>query len=428
PSGKSSAPSAAQEPAAPQPQQTRPITLPTAPPVITPSSAAAVRQRATAAQPTSAQPTTSQITSAQLPSAQPPSAQPAAEGPVVPAHVAAAAVPRSPVQTANIAAVLAEAVASKEPVKILAALHVPATQITLAAARVITNAATQVQSALQNLEQVLSQVHSSDARIATLQTLTTFISHLEPRSAPTLSAQLSAFISNVLGGAENKMAQLLQALGARSEPVPGAPLSGEHVASIAPAHTPIIAEARAAERQMAISQDLKSTLLSLIANPPPGGSPQLAQAVNDSLVALTAMQFNTLIANQQDPSTLAMSVPLVFYDGGQASNIRVSRDAPNKKSQRLDADNFHIAFVLDTHALGTVAIDLETVGRAVKVAVKTNRASAVDRFNSSLGDLRARLEHLRYNVTSTGADMVSAEVSQAEPAAAIQTSNVDLQA
>jgi len=122
-----------------------------------------------------------------------------------------------------------------------------------------------------------------------------------------------------------------------------------------------------------------------------------------------------------------LSVPLVFYDGGQASNIRVSRDAPNKKSQRLDADNFHIAFVLDTQALGTVAIDLETVGRAVKVAVKTDRASAVDRFNSSLGDLRARLEHLRYNVTSTGADMVSAPVAQAEPPP-IKTSKVDLQA
>ncbi|MBC5816438.1 MAG: hypothetical protein GIW97_07845 [Candidatus Eremiobacteraeota bacterium] len=401
------------------PQQSRPINLPAAPPVITRSAAAVVQQRATAAQPTAAQPTTEQPTAA----------QPAAEQTIAEkVPVTAAAVQRAPARAANTATILADALASKEPVKILAALRVPATPITLAAARVVTNASTQVQTALQNLEQMLSQVHSSDARVATLQNITTFISHLEPRSAPTLSAQLSAFISNVLGGAENKMAQLLQALAPRAQAVPQAPLSVEHVASGAPAHVPIVAEARAAERQMAISQDLKSTLLSLIANPPTGGSPQLTQAVNESLIALTAMQFNTLIANQQDPSALAMSVPLVFYDGGQASNIRVSRDAPNKKSQRLDADNFHIAFVLDTHALGTVAIDLETVGRAVKVAVKTDRASAVDRFNSSLGDLRARLEHLRYNMTSTGADMVSAQVAQAEPAAPVKTSNVDLQA
>jgi len=136
--------------------------------------------------------------------------------------------------------------------------------------------------------------------------------HLEPRNAPALSAQLSAFIGNVLGGAESKMSQLLQAFAARTQAVPGAPLSGEHLASSAPAHVPIVAQARAAERQMAISQDLKSTLLSLIANPPAGGSPQLTQAINESLIALTAMQFNTLIANQQDPGTVAMSVPLVF--------------------------------------------------------------------------------------------------------------------
>lgn len=392
--------------------QTR-LNLPTAPPIITrstasPGQAAAVQSnltsRAGGARPAAPAPPAASLASAQAP--------PAAN------H-------------------LADAVASKEPVRILAALRIPATPITLAAARIVTTATQQVQNALQNLEQVLSQTRSGDARIATLQNLTSFVSTLEPRNAQTLSAQLAAFVGNVLGGAERKISQLLEAVlvrGAQNSAAPtGAPIPAGTAlgatATLPPAHVPIIAEARAAERQMAISQDLKSTVLSLIANPPAGGSPRLAQALNQSLTALTAMQFNTLIANQQDPTTLALSIPLTFYNGGEASNIRVSRDAPNKKSQRLDADNFHIAFVLDTQALGTVAIDLETVGRAVKVAVKTDRASAVEKFSSSLGDLRARLEHLRYTVTSTGAERIGSTSPGATQAPVpAQRANVDLQA
>ena len=452
-------PSPQQAPAAtsaPSQPQTRPINLPVAPPLITRSSAAsphvsqaqtrtvppaaqapaqstgAAPAQAASAQAASAQAVTRQsipvqATRAQAATPQATSAQSHSSGPVASRDAV-------PARALPIAAQLADAVASKEPVRILAALRVPATPVTLAAARVVTTAATQVQSALQNLEQVLSRVQSSDARVATLTTLTSFISNLQPRDAPVLAAQLSAFAGNVVAGAESKLSQLLHALSRRdvqsatpaTPETPAVPV--QHDAGTAPAHVPVLAQARAAERQMALTQDLKSTLLSLAASPPAGGSPQLMQAVNESLVALTAMQFNSLIATQQDPSTIAMSVPLVFYDGGHASNIRVSRDNPDKKSQRLDADNFHIAFVLDTQALGTVAIDLETVGRAVSVAVKTDRASAVERFKHSLGDLRARLEHLRYSVKSTGADMVSAPATENAPAAASKTPNVDLQA
>lgn len=348
---------------------------------------------------------------------------------------------------------LEAAVAAREPVRLLAALRIPATPVTLAAARAVSGAAQQVSAALQNLERVLAQPSPADARLSTLQTLTSFVAHLDPRNEQTFPAQLSAFASNVLDGAESKLAQLLSALSARGTRGTHAPAAVPHDegaphqapapassprpdAPVLPAleRAPVLAQARAAERQMALSHDLKSTLLSLVANPPNGTSAQLSQALHDTLTALTAMQFNTLIANQTDPANVTLTIPVMFYDGGQAANIRVSRDAPDKR-EPLDADNFHIAFVLDTASLGTLAIDLETVGRSVKVAVRTDRASAVDRIKTSLPDLTARLEHLRYRVTSAGADAIAAPQPSAETAPASpppplleKPANLDLQA
>lgn len=352
---------------------------------------------------------------------------------------------------------LEAAVASKDPVRLLAALRIPATPVTLAAARAVNGAAQQITTALQSLERALSQPLPADARLSTLQTLTSFVAHLDPRNPQTFPAQISAFVSNVLDGAEGKLAQLLAALtsraahtaqhpgqglqtpqAAQAESAPGAPAAGGAQTAaqaaanqIASAHTPIVAQARAAERQMALSQDLKATVLSLVANPPAGASAQLTQALTDTLTALTAMQFNTIVANQTDPANLVLNIPVMFYDGGQAANIRVQRDAP-KKREALDADNFHIAFVLDTASLGTVAIDLETVGRAVKIAVKTDRATALDRIQTSLPDLTARLEQLRYRISSAGAGMVAAPAQHVEPApeAAVpqKPANLDLQA
>ena len=386
--------------------------------------------------------------------------------PVMPGVVARATAPAAPVQPAlqsraaaapSAAAQIAAAVASKEPVRILAALRVPATPVTLAAARLVGNATSQIATALQNLDRVLAQTQSADERLSTLQTMTGFIAKLDPRSEPAFAAQISSFVGNVVDGAETKLSQLLQALLQRGvhrsagtvpvaqgvageadapvqQPATGtaAPAAAQAGSALAPAHAPILAQARAAERQIAMTHDLKATLLSLVANPPAGQTPLLAQAMHDSLSALTAMQFNSLIAAQTDPQTIAFSIPVMFYEGGQAANIRISRESPKNK-QRLDGDNFHIAFVLDTASLGTVAIDLETSGRSVKVNVKTDRASAVDRFTSSLGDLSARLEHLRYHVASTAAAMIGAA---AAPAAAVpqhtmqltKTTNVDLQA
>lgn len=347
---------------------------------------------------------------------------------------------------------LTAAAAAKDPVRLLAALRIPATPVTLAAARAAGSATQLVSSALQNLERVLAQSAPADARISTLQTVTSFIAHLDPRNGPAFAAQVSAFASNVLDGAEGKLAQLLAALGARgaraahANPAPAtaqdaaaprsAPAAGAPAVAVpaqgAPAHVAILAQARAAERELALTQDLKSTVLSLLANPPAGTSAQLTQALGDTLTALTAMQMNALVGNQTDPSSLVLTIPVMFYEGGQAANIRVQRDAP-KKRERLDADNFHIAFVLDTASLGTVAIDLETVGRTVKVGVKTDRASAVGRLQTSLPDLTARLEQLRYRVSSAAAEMAlspkDAQLAAAAVAPAPQPStNLDLQA
>ena len=346
---------------------------------------------------------------------------------------------------------LTAAAAAKDPVRLLAALRIPATPVTLAAARAAGSATQLVSSALQNLERVLAQSAPADARISTLQTVTSFIAHLDPRNGPAFAAQLSAFASNVLDGAEGKLAQLLLALAARgaraahANPAPAtaqdaaaprsAPAAGAPAVAVpaqgAPAHVAILAQARAAERELALTQDLKSTVLSLLANPPAGTSAQLTQALGDTLTALTAMQMNALVGNQTDPSSLVLTIPVMFYEGGQAANIRVQRDAP-KKRERLDADNFHIAFVLDTASLGTVAIDLETVGRTVKVGVKTDRASAVGRLQTSLPDLTARLEQLRYRVSSAAAEMAlspkDAQLAAAAAPAPQPSTNLDLQA
>ena len=350
---------------------------------------------------------------------------------VRPAQPANPANPARPTASSGLSAALA----SKDPARILAVLRVPATTVTLAAARLVSTGNVQVQGALQNLAHVLEQTAPGDPRVATVQTVAAFLTRLDPRNVATLTAQISSFVTNVLQGAERKVATLLKALAPREEQSAPVALSGTnlpaHIRTPASAHAPIVVQALAAERQAALTQDLKSVLLSLLANPPMAATAQTTQAVNAALTVLTAMQFNSLIATQQDPGTIALSIPMMFFDGGQSANVRISRDAPKDRSKRMDADNFHIAFVLDTQALGTVSIDLETVGRAVKVGVKTDRAAALDPFNTSLAELAERLEHLRYKVTSSGAEMLGAPQAPVVPDPIpdrAQTSNVDLQA
>jgi hypothetical protein len=70
-----------------------------------------------------------------------------------------------------------------------------------------------------------------------------------------------------------------------------------------------------------------------------------------------------------------------------------------------------------------VAIDLQTVGRAVSIDVKTQATPAADRFRATLGDLRSRLEQLHYRVAAIGAGVAppSAEKTpKSEPLAPVE--------
>ena len=134
--------------------------------------------------------------------------------------------------------------------------------------------------------------------------------------------------------------------------------------------------------------DVKAAILSMIAAPARCDSPAILGALRDTLTATTALQLNVLNAQASNPKAITIPLPAYFYPGGEPASLHISRDAPNSKN-KLDADNFHIAFVLDTKSLGTVAIDVQTVGRAVSVDVKTQATLAADRFRSTLGDLRS---------------------------------------
>ena len=59
--------------------------------------------------------------------------------------------------------------------------------------------------------------------------------------------------------------------------------------------------------------------------------------------------------------------------------------------------------MLDTKNLGTVTVDLQTVGRAFSLAVKTENETRAKRFGDALGRLTDRLETLRYRVNSAEA-------------------------
>jgi hypothetical protein len=262
---------------------------------------------------------------------------------------------------------------------------------------------------LTRLEAALPQ-DARDARIATLRTLIGFTAKLDPSNTETLRAQISAYVSNVVEGVESKLAQLLQA----------------HTDSDTVQH----AQARVAERSAAISHDLKSVVLSLLREPPGERTPAMTQALTETLITLTGVQVNTLTSNQQSPGTIAFALPVYYHEGGKAAQIRISPDAKSRAA-KMDGDNFHVSSVLDTAHLGTVAIDLQTTGRTVKVDVKTEHQRAAERFSDTLSSLRSRLEDLRYRVASAAAKAVR-EVPRTAPknarAGKANDTGLDLQA
>ena len=128
--------------------------------------------------------------------------------------------------------------------------------------------------------------------------------------------------------------------------------------------------------------------------------------------------------------------------GYAQARIAIDRDAPDSTPhQALDGDNFHIAFVLDTKNLGTVTVDLQTVGRAFSLAVRTENEKSAKTFGEHLPRLTDRLETLRYRVNSaeagvaprgTAAGSAAPPVSSAAADAAVDetdaTSDVNVRA
>jgi hypothetical protein len=285
---------------------------------------------------------------------------------------------------------------------LLNAVRVPQNAVTLAAARIAKDAVARLPQVFERLETALETV-VSDSRAATLRTLVAFTARLDPQNAEAFAHQISSFVSNVLEGAEAKAAQLVRALSA-----PQAPLAQE----------------KAAERSIAIEHDVKSLVLSMISRPPANTSPQLERALHDALVTLTGAQLQTLSANADGEQGIVMTLPLFFRENGQPSQVRISREQ-TRHGERLDAENFHIAFVLDTQSLGTVAIDMQTVGRTVAVNVKTQRRSAVAPFQASLADLRGRLERLRYRIGSMTASPVTPTAPAANAGASAEPRTLD---
>jgi hypothetical protein len=316
------------------------------------------------------------------------------------------------------------------------------------------DAAAHLTSSYGRLDEALAKSNSSDPRIATLRTLLAFVGKIDPRNARVLPEQLAAFVSHVVDGTENKLGQIVRALAqsaagpetatgtppqnasfANAAPAPLSPSgSAAHVlaAANAPLDPPPDVSAHVAERLVAMDHDVKAALLSLVQSPPRDMAAPVMQALSSALGATTALQLNVLSAQSSDPNAMSIPLPLYFFEGGKPAQLRIDRDAP-QSGERMDADNFHVSFVLDTKTMGTVAIDLRTVGRAVTLNVKTERTSAADRFRGTLSDIRGRLEALRYRVAAMAADVAAPKAPLKEvPAQAVQrvvkTSNVDARA
>ncbi len=312
---------------------------------------------------------------------------------------------------------------------LLARLGVPVSATTLAAARIVENATQSLTSAFEKLDAILAR-QAPNETLVSLRSLLSFVGRLDLRNTTALPEQIAAYVSNVVTGAESKLAQIVRAWSASADLNGGTSLPFAEQASQT-AEAPAALAARAAERGIALQHDVKTALLALSANPPQGSPPQVAAALRDALSATTAVQLNALQQQMNEPNAITIALPAYYHQNGAPARLRIAKDAPDGKN-RLDADNFHIAFVLDTASLGTVAIDLQTAGRSVSVDVKTETPRAADRFRSSLGDLRGRLEDLHYRVASIGAAIAPRGTGALAPAPAPTAkrsdSNVDAQA
>jgi hypothetical protein len=306
-----------------------------------------------------------------------------------------------------------------DPAALVRALNLPVTPTNIASARLALDTPQRLPAALATLESALPQ--SDDPRVATLRTLTAWLGKIEP-SSPQLASQISAFVDHVVGGNEPKLAQLLTAQLAAAEPEaapPAAATAANEAATAAAtplpvpvpaASLPVLALAQIAERGAALTFDLKTQLFSVINAPPPGAEEagELVPAAASALTAVTAVQMNAAQAMNATPQTMSFTLPMWLGSSYAQARIAIDRDAPEQGGSRaLDGSNFHIAFVLDTKHLGTVTVDLQTVGRAFSLAVKAESELSAKRFGDSLDRLTGRLETLRYRVNSAEATVAA---------------------
>ena len=312
-----------------------------------------------------------------------------------------------------------------DPTALLRTLRIPVSPTSLTFAKLVTREPEQVAPALRALESSLPNV--DDSRIQTLRTLAAFVGQLDPK-APTFTTQVASFISHVVEGPEAKLAALLAPPAPEVAPQPTAaqpptpqqapsqPAGGASAQPVAPQSAPAATQVppivpvdpsagavHAAERVAAASHDLKTQLLALLATPG-GTAATLGDAgtavAQNALTAVVVNQLSTLAAQQ--PGAWMFTIPIVVDRELYPAKVRVDRDKGDGQDP-LTGDDFHIAFILETPRLGTVAIDMRAVGRSVSVSVKTEREGAVSSFKGALAQLGERLASMRYNVKSLDA-------------------------
>jgi hypothetical protein len=302
------------------------------------------------------------------------------------------AAPGAPVAQANTATPVAAAASAaragtaSDSATLLRALNVPATPRELAAANLVQQNSVRIATSLAHLDDVLRKTavdgsaddhNTVQARpLPSLRAIAGFLRSLDAQS-PELATQLAAYADHVLGGREAKLAAIFQSLAASDGP------AGHSAAPLALTH------------------DLKTLLLQALASRNEKGD-AAHTAIREALTAVSAAQLASLTDKASDPGTVAFSIPL--HSDGQTHTVRlrVRRDPP-QGARKLDGDNFHIAFVLDTEHLGTIAIDIESVGRTLRMLARAERQAAASRIEQSLPALCEQFRKMRYEVAAASA-------------------------
>lgn len=364
--------------------------------------------------------------------------------PGAPAQIRPAANPAAGANAARTIAIV-PATLLDDPTALLRTLRIPVSPTSLTFAKLVTREPEQVATALRALETSLPNV--DDSRIQTLRTLAAFVGRLDPK-APTFATQVASFMAHVIEGPEAKLAALLIPPAPEAPAQPAAPpaatpqtqAGAQANQAAAPQPPPVVTPAvlptalpvppldpsagaaHAAERVAAASHDLKTQLLAILAAP--GGT---AATLGDAGTAVAQNALTAVVVNQlatlaaQQPGAWTFTIPIVIERQLYPAKVRIDRDKGDGK-ESLTGDDFHIAFILETPRLGTVAIDMRAVGRSVSVSVKTEREGAVTSFKAALRQLGERLESMRYNVKSLDASLAphrpaaGAEAPAAAPA------------